>query len=106
MQVFGQITEESAAALGAIFLVPYIIFLVLLDGRLSALHAAGRLNEQPPPLLSTSPFKNFRALAFVYSQSPWQTRDAASCFYFYVVRIAFAGTIGFFLLAMWLGLRR
>ena len=92
--------EEQYAIIGVISFVLYFVFLIILSIRISSMRASGRIYDFVPAFFTVSPLKNARALIFIYFASPWKFRDYITIMCFYVVRLSFVATIGFFVLAL------
>ena len=82
------LSEATAATIGVAFGFTYIIGSAVLGGMLTRLSADKHLGIAVPPLMTTNPVRNWVALWFLYSVSPWRFKDLPATIVIYLVRLA------------------
>lgn len=78
----------TAASIAVAFGFTYIIGSAILGGLLTRLSTDKHLEIAVPPLMTTNPVRNWDALWFLYSVSPWRFKNLPATMLVYLVRVS------------------
>ncbi|WP_135213467.1 hypothetical protein [Vitreimonas flagellata] len=82
------LSETTAVGIAVAFGFTYIIGSAILGGLLTRLSTDKHLGIAVPPLMTTNPVRNWGALRFLYSVSPWRFNDLPATMLIYLVRLS------------------